>query len=303
MFHIKNLNLYLDNKQILNDISFDVDCGEILTIIGPSGCGKSSILKSIAGIHKTPDTTMLVDGKNIGQLPIEARETTLVFQDFVLFPHMTIQQNMMVANTDKKLHKFLLDQLNIYEHYHKYPHQLSGGEQQRIALARAIAYKPKLLLLDEPFSNIDAITTKELRKTVLNLLKKYNITTIMVTHDVDDVWYMGDKVLIVNGGKVVGFDTALNLYTNPPNRFVAEKMGEVVQFRDNLYRPENIQIIPDNSGEITGIITEVRKLGMYNSITVAVENKVITLIDFSKELLPDQEISLFFNQKIQGVKK
>lgn len=300
MLQVKNLDLELNGNSILHQIQFDVEFGEIVSIIGPSGCGKTSILKAIAGIHKTPDASIILDDKDISKLPIEARDTTLVFQDFVLFPHMTVAENMSVANPDVKLHKSLFRALGICGHYEKYPHQLSGGEQQRIALARAIAYKPRLLLLDEPFSNVDAITTKSIRETVKKLLKRYKITTIMVTHDIEDVWTIADKVMVIDSGENVGFGTPGELYDNPQNLFVAQKMGRVVEVNNNLYRPENIQLkLATNESTHKYKLIKVQAFGLYNIVKVSIEKNTIELVDFNKEFESGQWVELEFGKPIK----
>jgi ABC-type Fe3+/spermidine/putrescine transport system ATPase subunit len=299
VLRVENLNLELGGYSILNDISFNVENGEILAIIGSSGSGKSSILKSIAGIYKTPDAVVTLNGESIGQLPIESRHTTLVFQDFVLFPHMTIRENMLIACSKQSQNELILRKLFVNEHCDKFPNQLSGGEQQRVALARAIAYKPQLLLLDEPFSNVDALTTDIIRKPTKDLIKKYGLTTIMVTHDVVDVWEMADKVLVIDSGEVVGYGIPQELYDKPSNVFVAEKLGRVIEFDGHFYRPENIYVSPNpNDFKIMGILSKVLPYGMYNIVTVKTNNQEVDLMDFTKTLVVGQKVSLQLKKEI-----
>jgi len=300
MLKVQNLSLSFDGKSILNNINFNVEEGDILAIIGVSGSGKTSILKSIAGIHRIPTASIELNGKNITEQPIEKRNTVLVFQDFVLFPHMTVEENMDIASKDKNLHKIVLEKLNVFEHYKKYPNELSGGEQQRVSLSRAIVYKPMLLLLDEPFSNIDALTTKTVRQVVLELLKQFNITTVMVTHDVDDVWTMSDKVLVLEKGIIDGFGIVSDLYENPPTLFTAEKLGDVFEYRNDYYRPEDAIITTDvTKYKFHGIIENIHKFGMYNKLIIDDGQEHINLVDFDKKLKIDDTISFEFKHKLK----
>lgn len=227
MLEISKLNVVLDGKKILNDINFIVEDGEILSIIGPSGCGKSTILKTILGIYQSSRGDIILDKKSIKNIPINERETTLVFQDYSLFPHMTVLQNMLVAGDDESEAEILLMEFELIKFSNKFPHELSGGEQQRIAIARALFYKPKLLLLDEPFSNIDAITTVEFRKKVKDYIERSNITTIIVTHDLDDVFDMSNRCMVMENSRTMQVDTIHNIFDYPSNDYVQKLFKQV----------------------------------------------------------------------------
>jgi iron(III) transport system ATP-binding protein len=231
MLEIKNISLELNEQLILDDVSFKVEAGEILSIIGPSGCGKSSILKTIAGIYRDVFGVISLIGNNITKKPINERDISLVFQNYSLFPHMTVYENMLVGSTDIDKNAHILTEMGIEHLIDKYPFQMSGGEQQRVAVARALAYGPKILLLDEPFSNVDAITTQSLRETVLRLIKDYGITTVMVTHDLNDVFVMSEKCVVMENGKVVQFDTLKNIYEKPKSEFVRSLFAAPVDYR------------------------------------------------------------------------
>ena len=303
MLKVENLNLELDGKSILSNVQFNVEKGEILTIIGTSGSGKTSILKSIVGIHRTSNALIELDGERLDTLPIEKRNTTLVFQEFTLFPHMTVEENMNVATFDSTLHKVVLEKLGVNKHYKKYPHQLSGGEQQRVAIARAIAYRPKLLLLDEPFSNTDAITTETLRPILTDLIKQFGITTIMVTHDIQDVWSMADKVMVVDNGKIVGHDTPEKLYDYPPSLFVAKKMGKVIEHNGFFYRPDQVHIYIDyenyDNYEKSAKIVEKIPFGMYNKIKIEFNDTELILCDNTRSLYVGQTVGIGFNKILE----
>lgn len=231
MLKVKNISLEIDATLILDDVSFDVEAGEILSIIGPSGCGKSSILKTIAGIYRDVSGNIVLMDKNITTVPINERDISLVFQNYSLFPHMDVFENMFVGSQDVEKNLHILKEMEIDHLESKYPFQMSGGEQQRVALARALARSPKVLLLDEPFSNVDAITTQSLRTKVLKLIKEYGITTIMVTHDLNDVFVMSNRCVVMEKGSVVQFDTLKNIYNNPNNEFVENLFADPVDYR------------------------------------------------------------------------
>ncbi len=231
MLEIKNISLEINEQLILDDVSFRVGAGEILSIIGPSGCGKSSILKTIAGIYRDVEGVITLADKNITTKPINERDISLVFQNYSLFPHMTVFENMLVGSSEIEKNLHILTEMGIEKLEKKYPFQLSGGEQQRVAVARALAHSPKILLLDEPFSNVDAITTKTLREKVLRLIRDYGITTVMVTHDLNDVFVMSNRCVVMEQGKVVQFDTLKNIYNNPNTEFVEHLFADPVDYR------------------------------------------------------------------------
>lgn len=242
MIEIKHLELEIDNKTILKDINFDVYDGEIISIIGPSGCGKSSILKSIVGIIKNHSGKIILDNVDVTDTPINIRNINLVFQDFSLFPHMTVYENMQIASKDDRLINYVLDELELSHLKEKYSNQMSGGEQQRCAIARSIIYNPKVLLLDEPFSNIDKITTNTIRLKILKLLKEFKISTIMVTHDLEDVCIMSDRCIVMDKSIIVQQGFLENLYSNPISLFVGNLFGDLILVDEQYYRPENIKI-------------------------------------------------------------
>lgn len=284
MLQIKNVELTIGNNPILKNISFDVKSGEILSIIGPSGCGKSSILKTIVGIHKGITGSVLLNGKNIVHEQINARNITLVFQNYSLFPNMNTLENMHVGSKDKEKNDYILERMCITHLKEKYPHEMSGGEQQRVAIARAITHQPKILLLDEPFSNIDAITTRTLRKTVMGLIKEYNLTTIMVTHDLDDVFEMSDRCVVMDEGKVIQFSDLHTMYQKPKNEFVAKLFGEIIEYNNKKYRVENIKLCDmPASDTVKGAVVNVKFKAHYNELLIKINQDIqITVYDYNR---------------------
>ncbi|MGL5352520.1 MAG: ABC transporter ATP-binding protein [Clostridium sp.] len=215
MLKINNLHFkYKNSKEDnINDFNIEIEKGEILAILGQSGSGKSTMLRIIAGLEN-PYKGKITVGDNIvfsenEFIEPEKRGIGMVFQDYALFPHMTIAKNIMfgLKNMDKK-HKEkrmleMLDLVNLHEHKNKYPHELSGGQQQRIAIARALAPSPAILLLDEPFSNLDANLKDKIRTELKEILLKANTTSIFVTHDKDDAKILADKVVVLEHGKII----------------------------------------------------------------------------------------------------
>lgn len=220
--------------KILDHIHFEVEEGSLVSLLGPSGCGKTTTLKIIAGLI-TPDKGEIYLGdKSITHLPIEKRGTVIVFQEHLLFPHLNIEENigfgLKMAGRPKSFIKEqvekMLELVQLKGSNKKYPHELSGGQQQRIALARALAVEPKVLLLDEPFSSLDASLREEIRELTLEIQRKLRITTILVTHDREEAFMSSDKIAIMLDGGIKQFATPDELYERPTSIEVANFLGE-----------------------------------------------------------------------------
>jgi iron(III) transport system ATP-binding protein len=224
-----------DNHKILSNINFDLEESEIGCILGPSGCGKTSLLRAIAGFEDIISGSILKDGvcitNNLENTPVQNREMGMVFQDYALFPNMNVRSNIAFGLQNKTKKEildrvnYLLDLVNLEKYSNKYPHELSGGEQQRVALARALAASPKILLFDEPFSNIDADIKEGLVSDVRDLLKELSVTSIVVTHDQNEAFNIADKIAIMNEGKIEQTGNAYDIYHRPVNKFVADFIG------------------------------------------------------------------------------
>jgi len=236
---ISDLSLVLENNKdkskVLTDVNFDLDESEIGCILGPSGCGKTSLLRAIAGFENINSGSILKDGvcisNSLENTSVQNRKMGMVFQDYALFPNMDVKTNIAFGLKDatKKEKEdrvnHLLELVSLEQYKDKYPHELSGGEQQRVALIRALAPSPDVLLLDEPFSNIDADIKEELVTDVRDLLKELSITSIIVTHDQYEAFNIADKVAIMNNGKVEQVGNAYDIYHKPINKFVADFIG------------------------------------------------------------------------------
>ncbi len=221
--------------EVISELSLSVRDGEILTMLGPSGCGKTTTLRLIAGLERPDAGHVRLDGSSVagnGQfVPPEQREVGIVFQEFALFPHLSVRENVAFglqawdesARTDRV--NELLDLVGLTDHGEKYPEELSGGQQQRIALARSLAPEPEMLLLDEPFSNLDVDLRVEMREEVRRIIKETGVTAISVTHDQEEAMSISDRVAVMNDGQIEQIDTPEQVFQQPESRFVAGFLG------------------------------------------------------------------------------
>lgn len=221
----------------LNDINIDIKTGELATLLGPSGCGKTTLLRIIAGLENANSGQIYFDGVDVTNIAVQKRGIGFVFQNYALFRHKTVGQNIAFGLTllpkDKRPNKTvinkrideLLDLVQLAHTKERYPHELSGGQRQRIALARALATNPKLLLLDEPFGALDAKVRKELRTSLKDIQREIGITSIMVTHDQEEAAAISDKIVIMNHGVVEQIGTTDELFVQPNSEFVVDFLG------------------------------------------------------------------------------
>lgn len=230
---VTNISKSFDETRVLNNISFKINKGEFLTLLGPSGCGKSTLLKSIAGLNDFDNGSIVIDEKNITNVKAKDRNVGMVFQSYALFPNMTVYENIAFGLKIKKLSKSnihkkvkeILEVVDLNGKENNYPSQLSGGQQQRVALARAIVLEPKVLLLDEPLSALDAKIRKSLQKQIRQIQQRLNMTTIFVTHDQEEAMIMSDKIIVMEKGKIAQEGSPDQIYKSPANEFVARFIG------------------------------------------------------------------------------
>ena len=251
---VVDLDSGYDNLQVLNQVSFSLQPGQIGCMLGPSGCGKTTVLRAVAGFEPAWAGQILIDHTEVSSsrfcLPPEKRNVGMVFQDFALFPHLRVDDNIrfglrgMTAEEQQYRIGELLATVGMPAYARAYPHQLSGGQQQRIALARALAPRPGILLLDEPFSNMDVELREQLAREIRNILKQENITAILVTHDQNEAFAMADLICVMHEGRIVQQGSGYDLYHQPANRFVADFIGQGV-------------IIPAEVRDATSVITDL----------------------------------------------
>lgn len=253
---VKNISKKYEDKYAIKDVSFSLEKGKFLCLLGPSGSGKSTILHSIGGFIKHKGEIIL-DGKSIKNLSPEDRDVSTVFQSFGLFPHMNVLKNVMYGLKFKEKDKSKKEKeaeargvlrivgLNGYEK--RYPSELSGGEKQRVALARSLVVRPKILLMDEPLSALDAKLRSEMQFEIRRIQREFNITTIFVTHDQKEAFVMADEIIIINHGELVAKGAPQDIYNHPKNEFTLDFIGNKNIIKGKYVRPEKIR--PDANGE------------------------------------------------------
>lgn len=249
---LKNLVKMFKGVLGVGPVSLRAGQGEFIALLGPSGCGKTTTLRCIAGLEKPTEGEILVDDERINELQIHKREIGFVFQDYALFPHMTVAQNIgfglrfrSVKNDKKKVRSRIIETLelvNLHGLENRYPSQLSGGQQQRVALARAIVIRPRILLLDEPLSNIDAALRQKMQIELKTLQQKIGITAVHVTHDQQEAFSLADKVALFNKGQLIQFGPPDEVYESPLNPFVAEFIGDT-NFLEGIIRTDQGRLI------------------------------------------------------------
>ena len=235
IINIKNINVSYGKNHVLKNVNIDIREKDFFTFLGPSGCGKTTLLRLIAGFEQSQSGELFIAGKEVSKLNPWERDVGLVFQNYALWPHMTVFKNISFGLEEKKVPKNeindrvdeVLELVGMQELKHRYPYQLSGGQQQRVALARTIVVRPKVLLLDEPLSNLDAKLRNQMRIELLELHNKLQITTIFVTHDQEEANSISDNIAIFNEGIIQQVGAPIDLYNNPENLFVANFLGTI----------------------------------------------------------------------------
>lgn len=304
--------------KVINAINLSIKRGEIIALVGESGSGKTTLTRIISGLEIQEQGSIELNGITVANdsvfIPPEERNIGMVFQDYALFPHLTVFENIgygVSKNEDKiKRIQYVLELVGLQEFKKRYPHQLSGGQQQRVALARALALKPNLLILDEPFSNLDVILKMQLRDEIHSILKQTNTTTIFVTHDMKDAIAIADKIVVLKEGEIVQYGTAKKLYKKPNNFYVASLFSPVIKlsstdlscFNYNNYNNKQYALRLEHIivNKITKYITPVILkqsvfLGKYYFNTAALENG--TLIHFQSKTKLKKDVTIGFKSK------
>lgn len=256
ILELRNIGKTYGATHTLGPVNIGVQQGELLTLLGPSGCGKTTTLHIIAGLTAPSEGTVVMNGNDITALPPPKRDMGLVFQNYALFPHKTVGENVAFGLRMRRVPRpeirervtEILDLVGLPGVEDRFPRQLSGGQRQRVALARAVVVRPTMLLLDEPLSNLDAVLRKRMRLEVREIQQKLGISTVFVTHDQDEAFEMSDRIILMNGGRIEQYGTPEDLYDRPENRFAAEFIGET-----NLLKGKVASIADDDiSVEIAG---------------------------------------------------
>lgn len=318
---LSGINKFFDNNQVLTDLNFTVYKGELCCLLGSSGCGKSTTLKIIAGLVKPDSGKIVLAGKDITNLAVQQRNVGMVFQNYALFPHMNVEDNIAYGLRRRKIKSDtikikvdeILDLVELGGYNHRRIHELSGGQQQRVALARSLVIEPDLLLLDEPLSNLDARLREVMRKEIRRIQKTLNITTVFVTHDQEEAMSISDRIGIMNNGIIEQIGEPRQIYNQPKSKFVSDFIGLVNflpgQVTDHgirilgetfsvdqtgwetgeeivcSIRPEQIEVKQPDEGKIQGIVKEATYKGSIVHYRAAVNQKT------SPEILLTIEVS------------
>lgn len=287
---LDKISFSYNNTEVIKDFSLDVEKGNFTTLLGSSGCGKTTILKLISGFLEPQSGTITINGKKINGVLPNKRKIGMVFQDYALFPHMTVEQNLLYglklekgfSKNKKAALKTVLEtaqSLGIEEFLKRFPSELSGGQQQRVALGRVLVLKPDLLLMDEPLSSLDTKLRIKVREELKEIQKKLGITTIYVTHDQEEALGLSDKIAVINNGQIIQYDTPEKIYFEPKDKFVADFVGRANILKDTetnkeyMIRPEWFTISKVKKGfSFTGKIVSVEFLGSYTRYKVKLNN-------------------------------
>ena len=257
---VENLVKSFGNIPVIKNLTFSIEKGQLISFVGESGSGKSTFLKCLSGLENINSGKVILNNKIINDKNLfvkpQRRKIGYVFQDYPLFPHLNIRENICF-NLEKRYFKNFKDIVkltNLKQLLERYPHEISGGEQQRVSIARSIIREPDLLLLDEPFSNLDTNIKYSIRDEICKIIKKTNTTTILVTHDINDALNISDKILIFKAGIVQQYSDPEKMYCEPANCYCAEVLGEINKFPkdDKIYyiRPENLKVVDSSSNSI-----------------------------------------------------
>ena len=242
VLEVRNVSKRFGDAIAVNDVSFEVHNGEFLFLIGPSGCGKTTTLRMIGGYERATSGEIAIRGRVVNDVPLEKRNIGMVFQSYALFPHMTVMRNVeyglrmrkVPASERRERVRQVLDLVELTEFGERYPAQLSGGQRQRVALGRVIVYEPDILLLDEPLANLDKRLRDVMRVELKKLQEKVGITTVYVTHDQEEALTMADRLIVMEGGRMLQIGSPKELYNSPGTAFVATFLGETSSFRGTV---------------------------------------------------------------------
>ncbi|MBR0164534.1 MAG: ABC transporter ATP-binding protein [Lachnospiraceae bacterium] len=287
MLELLDMTKTYPNGDGVAHIGLQVHEGEIVTLLGPSGCGKSTILRTVGGFLDVTEGDIQINGRSIIHMPPEKRPTAMVFQSYNLWPHMNVYENLayglklrkIPADEQKTRITEMLDMVGIPGMEKKFPSQLSGGQQQRVAIARSLLLKPELLLLDEPFSALDAKIRHQMREELKKIQQNLGITVLFVTHDQEEAMAISHRIVVMNKGKIDQIGTPADIYDNPETLHVASFIGEMNfierEGKTIAVRPEDITVLPQGQGDLESEVRTIMLLGHYVVLTVQQGDNVI----------------------------
>jgi len=287
--NVKGVNKKFGDFVALDDVSVDLPTGQLTALLGPSGGGKSTLLRIIAGLEDADSGTVTIEGNEATHLPPQKRNVGFVFQHYAAFKHMSVAKNVAFGLEIRKRPKDevtrrveeLLELVHLSQFAHRLPAQLSGGQRQRMALARALAVEPTVLLLDEPFGALDAKVRKELREWLRRLHDEVHVTTVFVTHDQEEALEVADEIVVINDGRIEQVGTPDQLYDEPESDFVMSFLGPVTTLQGRLVRPHDIEIYLSNEDPkaVSGHIVRLLRVGFEVRLTVELEQEQHDLVE------------------------
>ncbi|WP_210443407.1 sulfate/molybdate ABC transporter ATP-binding protein [Nocardioides sp. SYSU D00065] len=290
--HISHVTKRFGDFVALDDVSVSIPAGGLTALLGPSGGGKSTLLRIIAGLDTADSGRIEIDGTDATDLPAQKRGVGFVFQHYAVFKHMTVAKNVAFGLEIRKRPRAevaervdeLLRLVHLQQFSHRLPSQLSGGQRQRMALARALAVEPRVLLLDEPFGALDAKVRKELRDWLRRLHDEVHVTTVFVTHDQEEALEVADEIVVVNEGRVEQVGTPDQLYDAPANEFVMGFLGDVTTLAGRRIRPHDIEIGlgPTLAGSVEGRISRVQRIGFEVRLTVLTDDGEVVTVEVTR---------------------
>jgi sulfate transport system ATP-binding protein len=281
---VRGVNKKFGDFVALDDVSVSIPTGQLTALLGPSGGGKSTLLRIIAGLEFADTGIVEIEGVDATHLPPQKRNVGFVFQHYAAFKHMSVARNVAFGLEIRKRPKpevasrvaELLELVHLTQFAGRLPSQLSGGQRQRMALARALAVEPTVLLLDEPFGALDAKVRKELREWLRRLHDEVNVTTVLVTHDQDEALEVADEIVVINDGRIEQIGTPDQLYDEPANDFVMSFLGPVTRLGGQLVRPHDLDLhTSDLGGGRLGTITRVNRVGFEVRVDLAVADETV----------------------------
>jgi len=287
---LKNISKTFGSDSVLTDVTQEIPEGSLTAMLGPSGSGKSTLLRIIAGLEKADSGLVEINGRDVSSVPVRGRNIGFCFQDYAPFNQLSVFDNIAYGLQVKKLSKTqirqevaeLLALVRLDEYADRYPRQLSGGQRQRMALARALAIKPTVLLLDEPFAALDAQVGAEMRQWVRSLQHQLGITTILVTHNQSEAMEMADQLIILNEGRIVQAGTPAEVYESPKDEFVHSFLGPITTFEGTALRPHHLEFC--DAGQGVGVeIVDVLHLGFEVRVTVKSSDGALTWVQLTHD--------------------
>ena len=299
----KLVKYYNKDNPIIKELDFSVKKGEFVSFIGESGSGKTTFLKCLAGLEKINSGKITLNNKILNDKDIfikpHLRKIGLIFQDYPLFPHLNVLDNIKI-NLNESYYTnldYYIDLMGLTNFLKRFPHELSGGEQQRVSIARALVREPDLLLMDEPFSNLDFAIKSKIQNEIYKILKKTNTTTILVTHDIKDTFDISDKLLVFKAGIVQQFDNPEEMYCNPANCYCAKMLGELNQIqienKEFYIRPEKIKIVNDSKYKVK--VEKISFVGKEYKIEATLNGDIIHFFS-NNNISSSNELFIDFNK-------